>query len=141
MGRIMALDVGQKRIGLAVTDPLGIIATGLATVNIAEVFEYLEQYTNEEEVDLFVVGMPVQMNNSPSGAVQFIEPFVRKLKKKFPAIPVRFIDERFTSKIAMQTMIEAGTGKKARRDKATIDRISAVIMLQSFIDSENNLTR
>lgn len=137
----MALDVGQKRIGLAVTDPLGIIATGLATVNIAEVFEYLEQYTNEEEVDLFVVGMPVQMNNSPSGAVQFIEPFVRKLKKKFPAIPVRFIDERFTSKIAMQTMIEAGTGKKARRDKATIDRISAVIMLQSFIDSENNLTR
>ncbi len=137
----MALDVGQKRIGLAVTDPLVIIATGLATVNIAEVFEYLEQYMHEEKIDLFVVGMPVQMNNRPSDAVQFIEPFVRKLKKRFPAIPVRFIDERFTSKMAMRTMIEAGTGKKARRDKAAIDKISAVIILQSFIDSENNLTK
>ncbi len=137
MGRIMALDVGQKRIGLAVTDPLRIIATGLDTVHVSEVFDYIEQYLQKESVDLFVVGYPVQMNNNPSLSVEYIEPVVSKLKKRFSSIPVKWMDERFTSKMAMQAMIDAGAGKKSRRNKAAIDKISAVIMLQSFIESEN----
>ncbi len=137
MGRIMGLDVGQKRIGLAVTDPLRIIATGLDTVHVSEAFDYIEQYLQKESVDFFVVGYPVQMNNNPSLSVQFIEPFVKKLKKRFSSIPVKRVDERFTSKMALQAMIDAGAGKQSRRNKAAIDKISAVIMLQSYIESEN----
>ncbi len=137
MGRLIGLDVGQKRVGLAVSDPLGIIATGLDTVHISKAFEYIDQYLQNERVDLFVVGHPVQMNNNPSESVRFIEPFVKKLRERYPGIPVKRVDERFTSKMAFQAMIDAGAGKKARKNKSAIDRISAVIMLQSFIDSKN----
>ncbi len=137
MGRILAIDVGQKRIGLAVTDPLGIIATGLDTVSISKVFEYLAAYSEKEKIDLFIIGHPLQMNNKPSESVKYIEPFFKKLKKTFPDIPVRFADERFTSKLAKQAIIAGGHSKEARKNKAMIDKISAVIMLQSFLDQEN----
>ena len=137
MGRVMAIDVGQKRIGLAVTDPGGIIATGLGTVSVAEIFNYISDYAAGEELDMFLVGMPLQMNNMPSESVKYVEPFIRKLKKKFPSVPVRLADERFTSKLARQAMIQGGLGKKARKDKALADKISAVIMLQSFLEGKN----
>jgi putative holliday junction resolvase len=136
MGRIMAIDVGQKRIGLAVTDPQGIIATGLDTVNVSEVFNYLSGYAEGEKLDMFLVGMPVQLNNMPSDSVKYVEPFIKKLKKAFPSVPVRLADERFTSKLAMQAMIDGGLGKKARQDKALVDKISAVILLQSYLDGK-----
>lgn len=136
MGRIMGLDVGQKRIGLAVTDPLRIISTGLDTVPVSEIFNYLHNYCEKEKVDIFVVGAPLQMNNMPSEAVKYTEPFAKKLKKEFPEIPVKRIDERFTSKLAKQAIREGGVRKMARRDKAMVDKISAVIMLQSYIDQE-----
>jgi putative holliday junction resolvase len=136
MGRILGMDVGQKRIGLAVTDPLKIIATGLDTVSVAEIFNYLKDFTAREEVETFVVGLPVQMNNNPSESAIYIDPFIKKLVKAFPDIPVRRIDERFTSKIAKQTMIDAGTTRAARRNKAVVDKISAVIMLRSFLDQD-----
>lgn len=136
MGRIIAIDVGQKRIGLAVTDPDAIIATGLDTVNVSVIFEYLAAYTVKEKVDLFLVGHPLQMNNKPSESVKYIKPFLKKLKKRFPCIPIRLADERFTSKMAKQAMITGGLGKKARKNKAMIDKISAVIMLQSFLEQQ-----
>lgn len=136
MGRIMAIDVGQKRIGLAVTDPQGIIATGLETVGVNDIFKYLSDYAAVEKLDMFLVGMPVQMNNMPSESVKYVKPFIKKLKKTFPYITVKLADERFTSKLAMQAMIEGGLGKKARKDKALADKISAVIMLQSFLDGK-----
>jgi putative holliday junction resolvase len=134
MGRILAMDVGQKRIGLAVTEPLGLIATGLETVHVADIFNFLSGYIQKEKVELFVVGLPLQMNNKPSEAGKFIDPFVKKLSKMFPEIPVRRIDERFTSKMAMETMISGGTGRETRRNKALADKISAVIILQSFLE-------
>jgi putative holliday junction resolvase len=134
MGRVMGIDVGKKRIGLAVTDPLRIFATGLATVPANEVFKYLSGYAENEKIDAFVVGMPVQMNNKPSESVSFVMPFIKRLEKLFPGIPVITMDERFTSKMAKQAMIEGGMHKNARRDKATADRISAVIILQSYLD-------
>jgi putative holliday junction resolvase len=138
MGRIIGIDVGQKRIGLAVTDPLGIFATGLDTVPVSEIFNYLLKYKEKENVDVFVVGSPLKMNNMPSESVKYIEPFVKKLIKTFPEIPVRRIDERFTSKLAKQAILDSGTRKMARRNKELVDKISAVIMLQSFLDQEQN---
>lgn len=138
MGRIVAMDVGQKRIGLAVSDPLGIFATGLDTVAVSDIFQYLHDYIQKQEIDAFVVGSPLTMNNLPSDSVNYIEPFVKKLIKTFPGIPVRRVDERFTSRLAKQAMLEAGVRKMARRDKAMVDKISAVIMLQSFLDREKN---
>lgn len=134
MGRILGMDVGQKRIGLAVTDPMKIFATGLDTISIAEIFHYLNEYTARENVETFVVGLPVQMNNEPSESTRYIDPFIKKLGKAFPDIPVRRIDERFTSKMAKQAMIDGGSKRTARRNKAMVDKISAVIMLQSFLD-------
>ncbi len=131
----MGMDIGQKRIGLAVTDPLRLIATGLDTVSVNELFNFLVAYTEKENIDLFVVGAPLQMNNQPSESVKYIKPVINKLLKTFPEIPIRYIDERFTSKLAKQTMIEGGTSKKARSNKGMIDKISAVIILQSFLDS------
>lgn len=135
MGRIVAIDFGTKRTGLAVTDPLQLFASPLGTVNTSEIEEWLELYLKKEEVEAFVVGYPLQMNNMPSEAVKHINPFIRKLKKKFPGITVHLADERFTSRLAMQTMVEGGVKKQRRQDKAMIDRISASIMLQSFLDS------
>lgn len=137
MGRIMAFDYGRKRVGVAVTDENRIIATALETVHSKDIFSFVKKYINEEKVDCFVVGEPKQMNNEPSESVKYIEPFVKKLKKEFPEIQLERYDERFTSKIAFQTMIDAGLKKKERRNKETIDKISAVIILQSYMEYSN----
>jgi len=137
MGRILAIDYGQKRVGLAVTDELRIITTALTTVHSKDVIRFLKDYLQTEKVDCFVVGEPRQMNNTISDSAKFIEPFVKKLKKEFPDIPVERYDERFTSKIAAQTMVSAGLKKKDRQNKALIDKVSAVLILQSYLDSEN----
>lgn len=133
MGRIMAIDYGQKRVGIAVTDELQIIATGLQTVHVKDLFAFLDEYITRETVDLIVVGEPRQMNNLASDAQRFIEPFVKKLKKHFPAIPVDRVDERFTSVMAQSTIREAGLRKKNRQDKGLVDKVSATIMLQSYM--------
>lgn len=133
MGRIMAIDYGVKRTGLAVTDPLRIIANGLTTVATAKLFDFLSDYCAREEVDIFVVGEPKRMNNDPSESAQYIEPFVKRLAARYPDKVVARIDERFTSKVAFQTMIDAGLHKKQRQNKALIDEISATIILQSYM--------
>lgn len=135
MGRILAIDYGKKRTGLAVTDPERIIATGLATVDTPSLMATLEKYLRQEPVDIFVVGEAKQMDNSPSESACYIEPFVAALKAKFPDKAVARIDERFTSKIAFQAMIDGGLRKKQRQNKALIDTLSAVVILQSFMDS------
>ncbi|GAB4224771.1 MAG: Holliday junction resolvase RuvX [Bacteroidales bacterium] len=134
MGRIMAIDYGRKRVGLAVTDPQQIIATALDTVPAARIFDYLKEYLSREEVEQFVVGEPRRMNNMPSESVQYIEPFVKKLRKTFPGIPVERYDERFTSLIASRAMIEGGLPKAKRREKERVDRMSAVLILQSWME-------
>lgn len=137
MGRIMAFDYGRKRVGIAVTDENRIIATALETVHSKDVFSFVKKYVSEEKVDCFVVGEPKQMNNEPSESVKYIDPFVKKLKKEFPDIKLDRYDERFTSKMAFQVMIDSGISKKERRNKETIDKISAVIILQSYMEYSN----
>jgi putative Holliday junction resolvase len=133
-GRILGIDYGRKRVGIAVSDPDGIIANGLKTVPSAEIWEFLEEYLPREKVVRFVVGYPRNLNNTPSEAIEFINPFIRKLREKYPAIPVELVDERFTSSLARQTMINGGLRKKDRQNKALVDTISAAIILQSFLD-------
>jgi len=139
MGRILALDYGRKRTGVAVTDNLQLIANSLTTVQSMDVIAFIKDYMSREEVDIIVIGEPKRMNNTPSESVIFIEPFIRKLKKEFPEIPVERIDERFTSKIAQQAMIDAGTKKNKRKNKKLIDSISATIILQSFLESKSGI--
>jgi putative holliday junction resolvase len=134
MGRIVAIDYGQKRTGLAVTDELKIIATGLTTVRTMDVFEFLKDYTRKNEVECFVVGEPKQMNNTASESSVYIEPFVKNLRASFPGIPVERMDERFTSLIATRTIREAGLKKKDRQDKSLVDTVSATIILQSYME-------
>jgi putative Holliday junction resolvase len=134
MGRIVAIDYGRKRVGLAVTDTLQIFATSLTTVHSKDVLVYLKDYVSKEPVDCFVVGLPRQMNNTDSESVKFIEPFVKLLQKQFPAIPVVRIDERFTSKMATAAILEAGLKKKDRQNKALVDTVSATIILQSYLE-------
>ena len=136
MGRILAIDYGRKRVGLAVTDPLQLIAGSLTTVPAAEAIAFLENYTQTESVELFVVGLPKQMNNEPSESMRYITAFVNLLQKRLPQIPVAMFDERFTSKLAQQTMIDGGLKKKDRRNKALVDQISATIILQSYLESK-----
>lgn len=138
MGRIMALDYGQKRTGIAVTDPLQMIANSLQTVQSSEVIPFLIQYTAKEKVDSFVVGYPRQMNNTLSESVKYIDPFIALLKKTFPGKEVFLMDERFTSKMAVQTMIAGGVKKKDRQNKGLIDAISATIILQSYLEYRSN---
>jgi putative Holliday junction resolvase len=138
LGRIVAIDFGQKRTGIAVTDPLQIIANRLTTVPSSEVISFLTDYTTKEKVDAFVVGYPRQMNNSLSESVRYLDPFIEKLKKTFPGKEVFLVDERFTSKMAVQTMIMGGLKKKDRQNKALIDAISATIILQSYLESRQN---
>ncbi|MEG1498887.1 MAG: Holliday junction resolvase RuvX [Bacteroidales bacterium] len=133
MGRIMAIDYGKKRCGIAVTDPLGLIANALTTVPSISLLSFIENYMQKEEVDCIVVGEPKQMDASPSESSRFIEPFVKKLRKTYPKLKVERVDERFTSKIAFQTMIDAGLKKKQRGDKALIDAISATLILQMYM--------
>jgi putative Holliday junction resolvase len=137
MGRILSIDYGQKRVGIAVTDPLKIIANGLTTVSTGEIFKFLTDYTDKEAVELFVVGLPKKMNNEASDSMRLIEPFVRGLRNKFPSIPVQMVDERFTSVLAHQTLLDGGAKKKTRRNKELIDEISATIILQSYLESSN----
>ena len=135
MPRILAIDYGQKRVGLAVTDNEQIIASGLTTVHARDVMSFLKQYVNKETVSVFVVGEAKNLDNTPAESTRFIEPFVRRLEKEFPDIPIHRVDERFTSKMAFQTMIDSGLKKKARQNKALVDEISATIILQSYLDS------
>lgn len=137
MGRILAFDYGKKRIGIAVTDPLKMIANGLDTVSPNEVYKFIEAYIAKEQVELFVVGLPKTVKNEPSESMKYIEPFVRALKNKFPSIPVEMHDERFTSVLAHQAMIVGGVKKKERREnKELVDKISATIILQSYLESQ-----
>ena len=135
MGRIMAIDYGRKRVGIAVTDPLQMIANALTTVHSKDILTFLEDYVRREGVERFVIGEPRQMNNQPSEAVKYIDPFIKQLKKKFPEIPVDRVDERFTSRMAFQTMLDAGLKKKARQNKELVDAISATIMLQNYMET------
>ena len=134
MGRILAIDYGQKRVGFAVTDELKIIATALATVPAKEVMAFLKEYTSRNTVECFVIGEPKQMNNTASESAKYIEPFIRRLKTEFPGIPVERMDERFSSMIATRAIRESGAKKKDRRDKSLVDTVSAVIILQSFME-------
>lgn len=136
MGRIIAIDYGRKRTGIAVTDTLQMIANGLTTVSGGEVVSFLVSYITKEPVDLFVVGMPKQLNNEPSENMKYVEAFVTHLKRTIPSIPVEYVDERFTSVIAHRAMLEGGLKKKKRQDKALVDEISAVIILQSYLESK-----
>lgn len=136
MSRILAIDYGRKRTGLAVTDTLQLIPGGLATVPSHELLRFLEDYFRKEPVERIVVGLPKQMNNQPSESMKYIEPFVRSLKKKWPEMPVDYYDERFTSVLAHQAMLEGGLKKKDRQNKALVDQISAVIILQSYLESK-----
>ncbi len=135
MARILAIDFGKKRTGIAVTDELQIIASGLTTVNTNELLSFLKEYTSKEKVELILVGQPKQMNNTDSESEVLILPFIKKLENLLPHIPKKRIDERFTSKMAFQTMIDSGMKKKKRRNKAMIDEISATIILQSYLYS------
>ncbi len=137
MGRILAIDYGRKRVGLAVTDNLQIIAGGLATVHSKDVISFLKDYCQKEDVECIVIGEPVDMQSRASDASRYIEPFVRQVRKQFPHIPVERIDERFTSQMAMQTMIDAGLKKKARQNKALVDTISATIILQYYLEQRS----
>lgn len=136
MGRILAIDYGRKRTGLAVTDTLQIIATKLDTVPSAQIFPFLKNYFQKEKVERILVGYPLQMNNEASEAVLYINPFLKRLIKEFPDIPVEQVDERFTSKMAFQTMIDAGLKKKDRQNKATVDAVSATILLQTYLEQK-----
>ena len=138
MGRIIGIDYGLKRIGLAVTDPLQIFASPLITIGPAEFDNFIVDYLRTNEIDAFVIGYPVQMNNQPSESVVYINPFIKKLKNKYPEKHIYLADERFTSQMAFRTMIEGGVKKKNRRDKSMIDKISASIILQSFLDNKTN---
>ncbi len=135
MGRILAIDYGLKRTGVAVSDPLRIIANGLDTVPTVSLEGWLAQYMATNTVDIIVVGKPTQMNGAPSQSWAAIEPFVERLKKNYPNCKVVFHDERFTSVMAHRAMIDGGMKKMARRDKAVVDKISATIILQSFMES------
>ncbi|NJK96045.1 MAG: Holliday junction resolvase RuvX [Bacteroidales bacterium] len=123
--------------GFAVTDPLKIIASALTTVPTHEVFTFLTKYLTEEKVEKLVVGLPKQMNNQPSESMPYIEQFVVKFRKSFPEIPVQMVDERFTSKLAVQSMVMGGVKKKDRQNKALVDTVSATIILQSYLESES----
>lgn len=137
MGRILAIDYGRKRVGIAVTDPLKIIANGLTTVHSKDIFIFLEDYLKKEEVEIIVVGYPVNLKNEGSQSLQFINPFIKKMINKFPDIIIDTYDERFTSKMAQAAMIEGGVKKKDRQNKALTDKISAVIILQSYLEFKN----
>ncbi len=136
-GRYMAFDYGTKRIGLAVTDPLRIIASGLDTVHPLKIMAFLNDYLQTEKVCLFIVGKPLQMDSSPSEISPHVEGFVKSLQKNYPHIPLVRMDERFTSKMAHRTILESGIGKKARQNKPLVDRISATILLQSYLEWES----
>lgn len=136
MGRILAIDYGTKRTGIAVTDPLRIIPGGLGTVSTHELFRFLADYFSREQVDIIVVGYPTNMNGEESASMKQIRPFMEKLKKQYPDKQTVMFDERFTSVIAQRAILESGIGRMARRNKALVDEVSATIILESFMDSK-----
>jgi putative Holliday junction resolvase len=138
MGRIMAIDYGAKRVGVAVTDPLKIIANGLPTVETVKIFSFLKEYVPKESVESFVVGYPKNLRNEDMEITKKVSSFVELLKKNFPSIPVHLVDERFTSKMASQTIAQSGLPKKQRQQKELIDKISAVIILQNFLETKHS---
>jgi len=137
LARIVAIDYGQKRVGLAVTDELRMIAGALSTVHSKDVIAFLKDYVSNQNVDCFVVGYPLTMQNTLSESARFIEPFVKHLQKTFPHIPVERIDERFTSKMATAAILESGAKKKDRQNKSLVDKVSAVIILQSYLEMQS----
>lgn len=139
MGRILAIDYGKKRVGLAVTDPNQIIASKLTTVHTFTIWDFLKSYFEKEKIDKVIVGYPKTLNNQPSEAVIYINPFLKKFQKTYPEMDLELVDERFTSKMAFQTMIDGGVKKEKRKDKALIDAISATIILQSYLEQKRNL--
>ncbi len=136
MGRILAIDYGRKRCGIAVTDPLKIIANGLETVATHKLMDFLNEYMRREQVELIVIGQPTQLNGEPSESMKYITPFLNRLKKEFPEMPIEMVDERFTSSIAHQAMIDGGMKKSDRRDKARVDTIAASIILNDYLQSK-----
>lgn len=134
MSKILAVDYGQKRVGLAITDDHQLIASGLTTIHSKDIFEYLNSIFSKENISIVVVGVAKNLDNTPSQSSKYIEPFVKKLSKQFPEIIIERVDERFTSKMAFQTIIDAGLKKKVRRNKALVDQVSATIILQSFLE-------
>jgi putative Holliday junction resolvase len=138
MARILAIDYGRKRVGLAVTDPSQIIANRLTTIPTHTIWDFLTDYFYKEKVEAVVVGYPKQMNNEASEAVRYINPFLKKFQIQYPEMKLEIYDERFTSKMAFQTMIDGGLKKQKRQDKALIDGISATIILQSYLEQKRN---
>ncbi|MBE6333304.1 MAG: Holliday junction resolvase RuvX [Odoribacter sp.] len=138
MNRVIGIDYGKKRVGVAVTDPCGIVATALGTVASNEIYKFLEEYFKREQVDTIVVGHPKQMDNSDSQSMTYITPFVKALTRKFPDKKIEMYDERFTSVLAHKALIEGGAKKHVRQDKALIDSMSAVIILNSWLESKKN---
>jgi len=136
--RIVAIDYGRKRTGIAVTDPLQIIANGLATVSTSTLFDFLKSYVGKEDVGQIVIGKPLQTNGMPSENLARVEQFVNRWRKAMPQIPIEYYDERFTSVLAHRAMIDAGLHKKARQDKALVDTISATIILQDYLEARRN---
>lgn len=134
MGRILSIDYGGKRTGLAVTDPLKIIATGLRTVETPKLMSFLKEYISKESVELIIIGMPVNWDDTDTHATPLVKNFIKQLEKTFPQLPVKEVDERYTSKMASQAMLEMGLKKKQRQDKAMVDQIAATIMLQEYLN-------
>lgn len=133
MGRVVAIDYGKKRTGIAVTDEMQFIASGLTTVDTSNLMVFLKEYFDKEKVEKIIVGEPKQRDGSPSQSEVYIQEFIKKFVEKFPEMPLERLDERFTSKMAFQTMIDSGLSKKQRRNKALVDEISATIILQSYL--------
>ena len=133
MGRILSIDYGGKRTGLAVTDPLKIIANGLTTVETPKLLHFLKEYFSKEQVELVIIGMPVNWDDSATHATPLVQKFIKEFQKNFPSIPIKDVDERFTSKLASQAMLQMGLKKKQRQNKALLDEIAATIMLQEYL--------
>ncbi len=134
MARILSIDYGKKRTGLAVTDPLQIIATGLCTVETPKLLSFLKDYFSKEKVELIIIGMPANLDDTDTHATPLVKNFIRQMQKNFPSIPVKEMDERFTSKLASQAMLQMGLKKMKRRNKALIDEIAATMMLQEYLN-------
>lgn len=133
MGRILSIDYGKKRTGIAVTDPMKIIATGLTTIDTPKLVQFLKEYTSKEEVEEVIIGMPQNLDDSDTHATPLVRHFVATFQRLFPAIPIKEVDERFTSKMASQAMLDMGLNKKQRRNKALVDEIAACLMLQEHL--------
>ena len=140
MGRIMAIDYGRKRCGVAVTDTLKIVANGLRTVPAHELVQFIMEYTATEPVERIIVGLPTQLNGEPSESMRYIEPFLNRMKKVMPTMPITMYDERFTSTLAHQAMLTGGMKKSDRRDKERVDTIAATIILNDYLQSIYNQT-